>query len=162
MPHYCPDGRGWVVLTCAQVTLLPQSLCSVWGKEAEPHGWPSLAFPLHGHLGQGEGRGSSLVLIQLLYGAVPFQNMAAETLCPALHSGDLIPCPSMVHTCSALSLSPKKTLLMAWVMLPFSSGVWSLLLKHAWLEILVGAWLCIKNTSPDSILLSFTESPVEN
>ena len=106
----------------------PQSLCSVWGKEAEPHGWPSLALPLHRHPGQGEGRASSLVLIQLLHRAVPFQNVVVETLCPALHSRDLIPCPSVVRTCSSLSLSPKKTLLMAWVMLPFSifSSQWRL------------------------------------
>lgn len=64
----------------------------------------------HGHLGQEKEEAAPLVLIQLLYGAVPFQNMAAETLCPALHSGDLIPCPSIVHTCSSSFSFSKKTL----------------------------------------------------
>lgn len=67
MPHYCQDGRGQVVLTSAQVTLLPQSLSSVWGKEAEPQGWHILPLPLCGQPGQGQGKASSLGLVQLPY-----------------------------------------------------------------------------------------------
>lgn len=36
------------------------------------------------------------------------------------------------------------------------------MLKQTWLEMVVGAWLCLRNVPPDSILLSFIERPVES
>lgn len=54
--------------------------------------------------------------------------------------------------CSTLLVSPKKALLIEWAVVAFSLffptvGVWNLLLKQIWLEILAGAWLFIKNAA---------------
>lgn len=59
------------------------------------------------------------------------------------------------------------TFLIAWVIVVFfffssAGGVWSLLIQQTWLEILVGASLCLENAPLDSVMLSFTERPVEN
>lgn len=59
------------------------------------------------------------------------------------------------------------TFSIAWVIVVFSlffpaGGVWSLLTQQTWLEILVGACLCLEKAPFDSVMLSFTVRPVEN
>lgn len=113
-----------------------------------------------------EGRASSLGLSQLPYQTVPLQNKAAECPLSSPQLGGLsFPAPSVRFTPARSFCSEEDTFdcLGGCGFFP-ADGVWTLLLKQTWLEILLGAWLCIKNVPPNphSILLSSTERPVKN
>lgn len=95
-----------------------------------------------------------------------FRAWRLRSLRLALSRGDFTPCPSTVHASSGLSLSPKKTLLIAWVVVAFSlfSSQWGLeLVANTDLARDLGWSLALhEEQPPDSVSFSFTERPVDS
>lgn len=108
-----------------------------------------------GSLVKEKGRVNSLGLLQLPHSSVLFKNMAAELFLAFSNWFHSLPLNSS-HLLSSFSFFQIRHFWLHGLLLLFlffpAGGVWNLLIKQTWLEILVGACLRTKNVPLDSVL----------